>query len=101
MTAEDAMKPDAPILLPEIRQKFMAGRLDPGSPEGPDRPTNIASHIQFQRGDIEAGFGAADYVVEREFKTAAVHQGYIEPQNGIAVYSSDGRDDLLFHSGRL
>src|ERR1700684_3496123 len=34
MTAEAAMKPDAPILLPEIRQKFIAGRTDPGSPEG-------------------------------------------------------------------
>ena len=91
MTAEDAMKPDAPVLLPEIRSKFMADRLDPGSPEGPDQPTNIASHIQFQRGDLEAGFRAADYIVEHEFKTAAVHQGYIEPQNGLAVYGADGR----------
>src|SRR6202521_5623329 len=56
MTVEDAMAPGAPILLPEIRQKFIAGRTDPGSPEGPDRPTNVAAHIQFQRGDLEAGF---------------------------------------------
>ncbi len=90
MSAEAAMKPDAPILLPEIRQKFIAGRTDPGSPEGPDQPTNIAAHIQFQRGDLEAGFREADYVVEREFKTATVHQGYIEPQNAVALYSSDG-----------
>src|SRR6266404_6920925 len=81
MTAEAAMKPDAPILLDEIRQKFIAGRTDPGSPEGPDRPTNVAAHIQFQRGDLEAGFRAADYVVERYFRTATVHQGYIEPHN--------------------
>src|SRR6201988_3112966 len=67
MTADAAMKPDAPILLPEIRQKFIAGRTDPGSQEGPDWPTNVAAHIQFQRGDLEAGFGAADYVVERYF----------------------------------
>jgi xanthine dehydrogenase molybdenum-binding subunit len=91
MTAEEAMKPDAPVLLPEVRSKFMADRLDPGSLEGPDEPTNIAAHIQFQRGDLEAGFKAADYIVEREFKTAAVHQGYIEPQNGMAVYGADGR----------
>ena len=90
MTAEAAMKPDAPIVLPEIRQKFIAGRTDPGSPEGPDQPTNIAAHIQFQRGDLEAGFREADYIVEREFKTATVHQGYIEPHNAVALYSSDG-----------
>ena len=33
---------------------------------------------------------AADYVVEREFRTATVHQGYIEPHNAVALYSSDG-----------
>jgi xanthine dehydrogenase molybdenum-binding subunit len=90
MTAEEAMKSDAPVLLPELRSRFIAHRTDPGSPEGPDRPTNIASHIQFQRGDLEAGFRSADFVVEREYTTATVHQGYIEPQNALAVYSADG-----------
>jgi CO/xanthine dehydrogenase Mo-binding subunit len=90
MTAEEAMKPNAPILLPELRSRFIAHRTDPGSPEGPDRPTNIASHIQFQRGDVEAGFSAADFIVEREYTTSTVHQGYIEPQNALAVYSADG-----------
>ncbi len=89
MTAEEAMKPDAPILLPELRSRFIAHRTDPGSPEGPDRPSNIAAHIQFQRGDLGAGFRAADIVVEREYTTATVHQGYIEPQNALAVYSAD------------
>jgi xanthine dehydrogenase molybdenum-binding subunit len=90
MTAEEAMRPDAPVLLPELRSKFIAHRTDPGSPEGPDRPTNIASHIQFQRGDLAAGFAAADFVVEREYITGTVHQGYIEPQNALAIYNADG-----------
>ena len=90
MTAEHAMRSDAPVLLPELRSRFIAHRTDPGSPEGPDRPTNVASHIQFQRGDLEAGFKAAEFVVEREYSTATVHQGYIEPQNALAVYSVDG-----------
>src|SRR3984893_9083632 len=42
------------------------------------------------RGDIAAGFEAADFIAEREFKTSAVHQGYIEPLNALAVYSADG-----------
>ncbi len=90
MTAEEAMKPDAPILLPELRSRFIAHRTDPGSPEGPDRPTNVAAHIQFQRGDLEAGFKSADFIVEREYRTATVHQGYIEPQNALAIYNPDG-----------
>jgi len=94
MTAEEAMKPEAPVLLPELRSRFIAHRTDPGSPEGPDQPTNIASHIQFQRGDLAAGFKAADHIVEHEFKTATVHQGYIEPQNALALYSADGHITL-------
>ncbi len=89
MTAEDAMKPDAPILLDELRTKFMAHRTDPGSLEGPDRPSNVPGHIRFDRGDLEAGFRSADFIVEREFNTAAVHQGYIEPQNALASWTAD------------
>ena len=90
MTAEDAMKPDAPVLLDELRTVLMAHRTDPGSVEGPDRPSNVPGHIRFERGDLEAGFRAADFIVEREFTTAAVHQGYIEPQNALAIYQPDG-----------
>jgi len=75
----EAMKPEAPILHPELRNK-----------EEPDQPTNVGSHTQFKRGDLAAGFKAADYIVEREFDTSMVHQGYIEPQNAVGVYTSDG-----------
>jgi CO/xanthine dehydrogenase Mo-binding subunit len=40
---------------------------------------NIANRVEFPRGDLVAGFAAADVVLERTFDTAAVHQGYIEP----------------------
>ncbi len=90
MTAEDAMKPGAPILLEEVRTKLMEHRTDPGSQEGPDRPSNVPGHIRFERGDLVAGFRGADFIVEREFSTATVHQGYIEPQNALALWSADG-----------
>jgi xanthine dehydrogenase molybdenum-binding subunit len=90
MTAEDAMKPDAPILLDDVRTKLMEDRLDPGSLEGPDRASNVPGHIRFERGDLAAGFRSADFVVEHEFTTAAVHQGYIEPQNALAIWNADG-----------
>ena len=90
MTAEDAMKPGAPILLEEVRTRLMEHRTDPGSLEGPDRPSNVPGHLRFERGDLAAGFRGADFIVEREFTTAAVHQGYIEPQNALAVWNADG-----------
>jgi len=80
MSVEDAMKPGAVILLPGLRNKE----------EGPDQQTNVATHLQFKRGDISEGFKGADHVVEREFKTAMVHQGYIEPHNAVGIYNSDG-----------
>src|SRR5215510_5663402 len=67
----EAMKPGAPLLHEDL---FTAG-VEPK----PDRPSNIAKRIEINLGDIEAGFKKADVVVEREFKTAPVHQGYIEP----------------------
>src|SRR6202035_5274265 len=80
MTVEDAMAPGAPILLPALRNKE----------DGPDKQTNVAAHIQFKRGDLKEGFAKADHVIERTFKTATVHQGYIEPHNAVALYNSDG-----------
>jgi len=80
MSVEVAMKPGAPILLPGLRNKD----------EGPDKQTNVATHLQFKRGDLNEGFKSADYVVEREFKTAMVHQGYIEPHNAVGIYNPDG-----------
>jgi xanthine dehydrogenase molybdenum-binding subunit len=80
MTVDAAMKPGAPILLHDLRNK-----------EEGDKQTNVASHLQFKRGDLEAGFKAADFVIEREFTTAMVHQGYIEPHNAVGMYNSDGQ----------
>ncbi len=90
MAVDEAMRPEAPILLPELREKRLASRTDSGQVENPDRPTNIAAHITLARGDIAAGFSAAEFIVEREFRTSAVHQGYIEPLNAVASYSHDG-----------
>lgn len=78
----DAMKPDAPILHEHLR-------LDANGKQG-NKPTNIAKHIQFELGDVAAGFAKADVIIEREFKTASVHQGYIEPHVATALWNQDG-----------
>ncbi|HJY79665.1 MAG TPA: xanthine dehydrogenase family protein molybdopterin-binding subunit [Candidatus Binatia bacterium] len=81
-----AMKDDAPILLPDLRTS--------GTPEKSDKETNIASQLRFARGDLAAGFAAADVIVEREFDTSMVHQGYIEPHNAVAQYNPDGQTTI-------
>lgn len=79
----DAMKPDAPILMPELRTDSMGKK---GA-----EPTNIATHVQFETGNIAEGFKQADVIVEREFRTASVHQGYIEPHIAVALWNADNR----------
>ncbi len=78
----DAMKADAPLLHEDLRTDSMGKRGD--------RPTNVATHLHFEKGDVAAGFEQADVVVEREFRTASVHQGYIEPHASTAHWNSDG-----------
>ena len=82
----EAMADDAPILHDDM---FTDG-VDPK----PANASNIAKRIEVKSGDVEAGFAAADIVIEREFNTAAVHQGYIEPHACVANVSEDGSAEL-------
>ena len=47
--------------------------------------------MELRRGDPDRGFAEADIVVEREFQTPMVHQGYIEPHACVARWGQDGR----------
>jgi xanthine dehydrogenase molybdenum-binding subunit len=82
-----AMEGDAPILHPDLRTESLAGPEGNGAAA---KPTNIAKHYQFKMGDVERGFAEAAVVIERSFKTATVHQGYIEPHNATALWNADG-----------
>ncbi|MPZ50693.1 MAG: molybdopterin-dependent oxidoreductase [Dehalococcoidia bacterium] len=83
----EAMLDVAPILHDDLRTREQTV-LSVDNPE--DKPTNIASHRQFVKGDLAQGFAEADVIVEREFETSRYHQGYIEPQNGTAYWNKDG-----------
>ena len=83
---EDAMRPDAPLLFPDL----ITRGIDPP----PTKPSNISKRIEFKIGDLDAGFAAADEIVEMEFKTAAIHQAYIEPHATVARFDADGQGEL-------
>ena len=79
----DAMKEDAPLLHDDVFTK--------SGNEQSEQPSNVALHLNFQQGDVQKGFEEADVVVEREFKMATVHQGYIEPHAVLVDWNQDGR----------
>jgi CO/xanthine dehydrogenase Mo-binding subunit len=74
---DDALAPDAPILHDFI--------------EFEGKPSNIAGTLEHIKGDIEAGFAEADFVIERDFTTRPVHQGYIEPHACLVSVAADGK----------
>jgi 4-hydroxybenzoyl-CoA reductase subunit alpha len=72
LTAEDALKPDAPLV-----NEFCK--------------SNIAYASDFRFGDPEAGFKEADYIKEEKFSSQRVAVGFIEPHACLAEVDSTGR----------
>ena len=83
LTVDEAMAPDATLL----HEDMITTGVDPV----PDSPSNISARYVYERGDLEQGFAQADLIVEREFTTQPVHQGYIEPHAVVADTAEDGR----------
>ncbi|MBM3222541.1 MAG: xanthine dehydrogenase family protein molybdopterin-binding subunit [Candidatus Tectomicrobia bacterium] len=78
----DAMKEEAPLLHEHLTTTELGQKTD--------KRSNIANHMRFTLGDPAQGFRDADIVIERDFDTATVHQGYIEPHNATALWNEDG-----------
>ncbi len=65
----EAMKPGAPIVTP---------------------PDNIVSKYKLRRGNLQAGFEAADLIVENTFNVQFVDHIYLEPESGVAWVDDRG-----------
>ena len=89
LSIQDSMKDDAPLLHDTMTTHFKLERFARGDDTGAQ--SNIASHIQHKLGDIDKGFADADVIVEGEYTTQTVHQGYIEPHASTASWAGDGR----------
>jgi CO/xanthine dehydrogenase Mo-binding subunit len=81
----EAMKPGAPVLHQHVRTKGI---------KGADQPSNVIERLDLSMGDVAKGFAAADVIVEREYDTKPMHQGYIEPQSCVATATEDGQIEL-------
>ena len=92
MHARDAMAEGATLVHERLAALNSAATRAGGILDDDDGSTgtNIANRFEFRMGDLDAGFAAADIVVERSVSTSAVHQGYIEPHSGTAMWHQDG-----------
>ncbi len=90
-----AMEEDSPLVrtpISDVDRSEERGHVtvEVQQKEAEGAPTNIASQMNFKRGDIESGFAQADVIVERTWRSAMVHQSYIEPHATIADYDASG-----------
>ena len=88
---EAAMEDGSPLARPPVSdidhsEEEAHVTLDVDTEEAEGKPTNVASHVSFTRGDIEAGFAESDVIVERTWRSASMHQGYIEPHATVADF---------------
>ncbi len=83
MTAAEAMKKNAPVL----HKDMFTGGVEPK----PKKASNVANRAEFRLGDPDKAFAKADVIVERDFTTQTVHQGYIEPHACVASIAADGQ----------
>ena len=79
----EAMEDGAPILHEDMKTTSMG--------EETDKVSNVANHFQHKMGEPDDGFAEADVVIEREFTTQTVHQGYIETHNATALWNEEGQ----------
>ncbi len=86
LSIREALAADAPILH--------EGQATEGPLEAPPGDNNVTNQICFDGGDLEAGFAEADIIVEGEFETPMVHQGYIEPHACLANSREDGTVEI-------
>ena len=84
LTLDESMADGAPLVNEHNVTKFVES----------DGPSNLATVNVLERGDVDAAFATADLVVEREFDTAHVHQGYIEPHACVVDVGPNGKADV-------
>jgi CO/xanthine dehydrogenase Mo-binding subunit len=87
--------PTAPLVQPGLAGKSAEASLHAAVKVDEDaaehKPSNVASRLQFARGDIDRGLRESDLVIGRTFRTSIVHQAYIEPHATIADYDPGAR----------
>ncbi len=100
---QDPTQTRAPRLWLRLRQSWASL---PVTCSNQQQGANVGSRTHFERGDVKAGVREADIVVEREFRTSWVHQGYLEPQSCSAMFDPLGNvtvyasTQALFHTRR-
>ncbi len=82
----DAIKPDAPLVHPDLGSyDYMAAAFSP------QPGTNVANITKMRKGDVEKGFEASEWIVEREYSCPSVQHVPMETHVAIVQWSREDR----------
>jgi CO/xanthine dehydrogenase Mo-binding subunit len=96
VAAVDEATAQAAIEAVEVIYELLPGVFDPLEAMKPDTPAvlpgyeNIISHTEFDFGDLEAGFAAADVIVENTYYTPWIEHAFLEPEGALSHYDLEG-----------
>ena len=87
---EEALADGAPILH--------EGMITKGIEPVPTKPSNASGCFTLQDGDVDAALAASAFTATGRYRTAPVHQGYIEPHACVASWNADGQGQMWISS---
>jgi CO/xanthine dehydrogenase Mo-binding subunit len=64
--------------------------MKPNAPRVEENRSNIITHFEVVKGDVEEGFRQADVVVENTYRVPFVDHAYMEPESGVAWIDENG-----------
>ncbi len=87
----DAMKAEAPLVHPDLGSyDFMKAAFTP------QPGTNVANLTKLRKGDVEAGFAEAQWIVEREYTNPSVQ--HVPMETHVAIVEWKPSDDIVIHT---
>lgn len=76
--------------LPVVTDPFAAMRDDAPRLHA-NTPNNILTHYRIRKGDMQAGWAAAEVIVEGTYRTSWQEHAYLQPEAGLGYIDEQGR----------
>jgi len=93
-SAEEAMRPTAPVIHPEAVELFSGATALHGELIMYPPIPNVISRLRVRHGDVASALAGAHKVFQHRFAVPSVHQGYIEPHTCLVAIGTDGLVDV-------
>jgi CO/xanthine dehydrogenase Mo-binding subunit len=95
VAAESLKIAEEALDLIKVDYEPLPGVFDPiealksGAYQVGESESNVVSRFKVRKGDVEAGFAAADVIVENTYRVPFVDHAYLEPESGVAWVDED------------